>query len=161
MHSNLDKIDIKILALMQRDASLSTAEIAERVGLSQSPCWRRIQRLRDEGYIKAQVAIVDWQKLGFQMQIFAHVKMATRTDDEVEKFIRAVNAIPEITECYSLFGERDFMLKIMAPDVQWYQSFVFNVLRKLPGVVDVQSTVTLLEAKYTTAVPLELSHIPA
>jgi Lrp/AsnC family transcriptional regulator len=161
MHSNLDKIDLKILALMQRDASLSTAEIAEHVGLSQSPCWRRIKRLRDEGYIKAQVAIVDWQKLGFQMQIFAHVKMATRTDDEVEKFIRAVNAIPEITECYSLFGERDFMLKIMAPDVQWYQSFVFNVLRKLPGVVDVQSTVTLLEAKYTTAVPLELSHIPA
>jgi Lrp/AsnC family transcriptional regulator len=146
MHGNLDKIDIKI---------------AERVGLSQSPCWRRIQRLRDEGYIKAQVAIVDWQKLGFQMQIFAHVKMATRTDDEVEKFIRAVNAIPEITECYSLFGERDFMLKIMAPDVQWYQSFVFNVLRKLPGVADVQSTVTLLEAKYTTAVPLEPSHIPA
>ena len=161
MRENLDKIDLKILAEMQRDVSLSTSELAERIGLSQSPCWRRIQRLRDEGYIKAQVAIVDWQKLGFLMQIFAHVKMATRTDDEVEKFIRAVNNIPEITECYSLFGERDFMLKIVAPDVKWYQSFVFNVLRKLPGVTDVQSTVTLLEAKYTTAVPLELSHIPA
>jgi Lrp/AsnC family transcriptional regulator len=161
MRGDLDKIDLKILAEMQRDVSLSTAELADRVGLSQSPCWRRIQRLRDEGYIKAQVAIVDWQKLGFLMQIFAHVKMSTRTDDEVEKFIRAVNSIPEITECYSLFGERDFMLKVMAPDVKWYQSFVFDVLRKLPGVSDVQSTVTLLEAKYTTAVPLELSHIPA
>ncbi len=94
------------------------------------------------------------------MQIFAQVKMATRTDDEVDKFIRAVNAIPEITECYSLFGERDFMLKILAPDVKWYQSFVFSVLRKLPGVIDVQSTVTLLEAKYTTAVPLEPSPLP-
>lgn len=160
MRGDLDKIDLKILGFMQRDASLSTAELAERIGLSQSPCWRRIQRLRDEGYIKAQVAIVDWQKLGFLMQIFAQVKMATRTDDEVDKFVRAVNAIPEITECYSLFGERDFMLKILAPDVKWYQSFVFSVLRKLPGVIDVQSTVTLLEAKYTTAVPLEPSLLP-
>lgn len=161
MRGDLDKIDLKILRLMQQDASLSTAEMAERIGLSQSPCWRRVQRLRDEGFIKAQVAIIDWQKLGFLMQIFAQVKMATRTNDEVDKFVRAVNAIPEITECYSLFGERDFILKILAPDVKWYQSFVFSVLRKLPGVVDVQSTVTLMEAKYTTAVPLEPSPLPS
>ena len=82
MPASLDAIDIKILDLMQRDASLSTAELAERVGLSQSPCWRRIQRLREEGYIKATVAIVDRQKLGFHMQIFAQVKMNTLSDEE-------------------------------------------------------------------------------
>jgi Lrp/AsnC family transcriptional regulator len=155
MRTVLDKIDLKILDLMQKDASLSTAELAGRVGLSQSPCWRRVQRLQDEGYIKAQVALVDWQKLGFMLQIFALVKMATRVDGEVSEFIQAVNDIPEIMECYSLFGERDFMLKIIAPDVKWYQDFVFVKLRKLPGVADVQSMVTLLEAKFTTAVPVE------
>lgn len=154
MPFTLDAIDIKILDLMQRDASLSTAELAERVGLSQSPCWRRIQRLREEGYIKAVVAIVDHQKLGFTMQIFAQVKMTTLTEEERENFYKAINNIPEILECWTVFGEMDAMLKIMAPDVSWYQDFIFAVLLKLPGVVDVRSIVTLAESKSTTAVPL-------
>ena len=154
MPFTLDAIDIKILDLMQRDASLSTAELAERVGLSQSPCWRRIQRLREEGYIKAVVAIVDHQKLGFTMQIFAQVKMTTLTEEERENFYKAINNIPEILECWTVFGEMDAMLKIMAPDVSWYQDFIFAVLLKLPGVVAVRSIVTLAESKSTTAVPL-------
>lgn len=154
MPFTLDAIDIKILDLMQRDASLSTAELAERVGLSQSPCWRRIQRLREEGYIKAVVAIVDHQKLGFTMQIFAQVKMTTLTEEERENFYKSIHNIPEILECWTVFGEMDAMLKIMAPDVSWYQDFIFAVLLKLPGVVDVRSIVTLAESKSTTAVPL-------
>jgi len=154
MPFTLDPIDIKILDLMQRDASLSTAELAERVGLSQSPCWRRIQRLREEGYIKAVVAIVDHKKLGFTMQIFAQVKMTTLTEEERENFYKAIHNIPEILECWTVFGEMDAMLKIMAPDVSWYQDFIFAVLLKLPGVVDVRSIVTLAESKSTTAVPL-------
>ena len=152
---HLDEFDLKILAKMQEDCSLSTADLAERVGLSQSPCWRRIQRLREEGYIKAEVAIVDGQKLGFPLQVFAQVKMAAKTDDEIVRFVRAVKGIPEITECYSLFGENDFMLKIVAPDVKWYQNFVFSVLRKLPGVSEIQSMVAMLETKFTTAIPLK------
>jgi Lrp/AsnC family transcriptional regulator len=155
MQFTLDAIDIKILDLMQRDASLSTAELAERVGLSQSPCWRRIQRLREEGYIKAVVAIVDHQKLGFKMQIFAQVKMTTLTEDERANFYKAINNIPEILECWTVFGEMDAMLKILAPDVSWYQDFIFSVLLKLPGVVDVRSIVTLSATKSTTAVPLK------
>ena len=154
MSSELDAIDTKILELMQRDASLSTAELAERVGLSQSPCWRRIQRLREEGYIKAQVVIVDRQKLGFKMQIFAQVKMTTLSDEERAKFHRAIDDIPEILECYTVFGEMDAMLKVLAPDVNWYQDFIFSTILKLPGVVDVRSIVTLSESKYTTAIPL-------
>ena len=150
----LDAIDVKILEVMQRNASLSSAELAERVGLSQSPCWRRIQRLRDEGYIKAVVALVDQKKVGLNMQVFAHVKMRTLTDLEREAFFRAVNATPEILECFAVFGEMDCLMRIIAPDVSWYQDFMFSVLLKLPGVIDVRSTVTLGESKSTTALPL-------
>ncbi|MET0339210.1 MAG: Lrp/AsnC family transcriptional regulator [Caulobacter sp.] len=155
MSSKLDAIDIKILTLMQRDASISTADLAERVGLSQSPCWRRIQRLREEGYITSVVAIVDPRKLGFTMQIFAQVKMTTLTEKERADFYRQVDNIPEILECWTVFGEMDAMMKILAPDVVWYQDFVFAVLLKLPGVIDVRSIVTLAESKSTTAVPLQ------
>jgi len=152
---DLDSIDVKILALLQQDASLSTAEVAERVGVSQSPCWRRIQRLRDEGYIKATVAIVDRQKLGFQIQIFAQVKMLRLTEEARAEFFRQIENVPEIVECYTVFGEMDVMMKVIAPDVLWYQEFIFSVLMKLPGVQDVRSIVTLLEAKSTTAIPLK------
>jgi Lrp/AsnC family transcriptional regulator len=154
MPVSLDAIDIKILDLMQRDASLSTAELAERVGLSQSPCWRRIQRLREEGYIKGVVAIVDPKLMGFNMQIFAQVKMTTLSDDERANFHKAINAIPEILDCWTVFGEMDAMLRVLAPDVTWYQDFIFNVILKLPGVIDVRSIVTLTESKSTTAIPL-------
>ena len=154
MPAELDAIDMKILELMQRDASLSTAELAERVGLSQSPCWRRIQRLREEGYIKAQVVIVDREKLGFTMQIFAQVKMTTLSEEDRAKFHKAVNDIPEILECYTVFGEMDAMLKILAPDVIWYQDFIFSTILKMPGVVDVRSIVTLTDSKSTTAIPM-------
>ena len=155
MSAGLDPIDLKILDVMQRDASLSTAEIAERVGLSQSPCWRRIQRLREDGYIKAVVALLDPERLGFKMQIFAQVKMTTLTEEERANFFKAIHAIPEILECWTVFGEMDAMMKIMAPDVGWYQDFIFSVLLKLPGVVDVRSIVTLGASKSTTAVPLK------
>ncbi len=155
MPSELDTIDLKILNLMQQDASLSTAELAERVGLSQSPCWRRIQRMREEGYIKSQVVIVDRLKLGYHMQMFAQMKMARLSDSERADFVRAVQNIPEILECYTVFGEMDVMLKIIAPDVTWYQEFIFSTLLKLPGVQDVRSIVTLVETKSTTAIPLK------
>jgi len=155
MPSELDTIDLKILNLMQQDASLSTAELAERVGLSQSPCWRRIQRMREEGYIKSQVVIVDRLKLGYHMQMFAQMKMARLSDAERADFVRAVQNIPEILECYTVFGEMDVMLKIIAPDVTWYQEFIFSTLLKLPGVQDVRSIVTLVETKSTTAIPLK------
>jgi Lrp/AsnC family transcriptional regulator len=155
MPDDLDSIDVKILALLQQDASLSTAEVAERVGVSQSPCWRRIQRLRDEGYIKATVAIVDRQKLGFQIQIFAQAKMLRLTEEARAEFFRQIENVPEIVECYTVFGEMDVMMKVIAPDVLWYQEFIFSVLMKLPGVQDVRSIVTLLEAKSTTAIPLK------
>jgi Lrp/AsnC family transcriptional regulator len=157
MHDQeLDAVDVKILTLLQQNASVSTAELAARVGVSQSPCWRRIQRLRDEGYIKSTVAIVDRRKVGFQLHIFAQVKMVRLTEDDRAAFFRQVNSVPEILECYTVFGEMDVLMKVIAPDVLWYQEFIFSVIMKLPGVQDVRSIVTLLEAKNATAIPLKL-----
>jgi Lrp/AsnC family transcriptional regulator len=154
MSEALDAIDIRILELLQKDSSLSTADLAEKVGLSQSPCWRRIQRLRDEGIIRQQVVLLDRAKLGLNMMIFAQVKIARLDDSEREALLRAIHSIPEIVECYTIFGELDAMIKVVAPDVTWYQDFVFRTLLRLPGVQDVRSTMTLHEMKYTTALPL-------
>jgi Lrp/AsnC family transcriptional regulator len=156
MSAELDAIDTKILRLMQEDASISTSDMAERVGLSQSPCWRRIQRLRDEGFIKAQVVLLDREKLGFHMTIFAQVKMSRLSDGERKEFSQGIQNIPEILECYTVFGEMDAMIKVIAPDVRWYQEFIFAKLMKLPGVEDIRSIVTLSETKSTTAIPLKV-----
>lgn len=154
MSPRLDAVDQKILTLFQRDASLSTADLAARVGISQSPCWRRLQRLREEGYIKATVALADRHKLGFSMQIFAQLKMARLTEDARAELLRLIDSIPEILECYPILGDMDLMLKVIAPDVVWYQEFLVAVIMKLPGVRDVRSIVTLAELKSTTSIPL-------
>ena len=154
MYAEIDRTDRQLLRALQDNARLTSGELAEMAHLSQSPCWRRIQRMREEGYIKAQVVIVDREKLGFKMQIFAQVKMTTLSDEDRAKFHKAINDIPEILECYTVFGEMDAMLKILAPDVIWYQDFIFSTLLKLPGVIDVRSIVTLTESKSTTAIPM-------
>ncbi|MGH6979433.1 MAG: Lrp/AsnC family transcriptional regulator [Brevundimonas sp.] len=154
MLTGLDAIDVRILEHLQVDCSISTSELADRVGLSQSPCWRRIQRLRDEGYIKAQVAILDAEKMGYHLHVFAQLKITHLAEAEREKFLREIAAIAEIVECYSILGERDVMIKVIAPDIKWYQDFIFRRLLKLPGVVDINSTVALSEMKRSTVLPV-------
>ena len=154
MREELSPVDIRILEQIQKDSSVSTSELADRVGLSQSPCWRRLQRLRDEGYIRGEVALVDRAKLGTTLLIFATLKMTTLTDEKRAEFMRRIENTPEILECHTLFGEMDILLKVLAPSMDWYQKFIFSVILKLPGVVDIQSTVTLSELKYTTSLPV-------
>lgn len=154
MHEGLDAIDIRILEQLQVDAAISTTELAEKVGLSQSPCWRRIQRLREEGYIRRQVVLIDPEKVGIQLQVFAQLKIANLDDKARQAFVRAVQAVPEIVECYSILGERDCMIKVLAPNMKWYQEFVFKTVLKLPGVQDISSIMTLSEMKHTTAIPV-------
>lgn len=154
MREELSPVDIRILEQIQKDSSVSTSELADRVGLSQSPCWRRLQRLRDEGYVRGEVALIDRAKLGTTLLIFATLKMTTLSDEKRADFMRRVENTPEILECHTLFGEMDILLKILAPSMDWYQKFIFSVVLKLPGVVDIQSTVTLSELKYTTALPV-------
>jgi Lrp/AsnC family transcriptional regulator len=154
MNPHIDTVDMKLLAELQRDASLSTPELAVRIGLSQSPCWRRLQRLRAEGYIQSTVAIVDRRKFGFPLQIFAQLKMSRLTDESRADLLRRIDATPEILECYTILGEMDLMMKVLVPDTTWYQQFLVSVLMKLPGVSEVHSVLTLSQMKSTTAIPL-------
>ncbi|TNE66586.1 MAG: Lrp/AsnC family transcriptional regulator [Alphaproteobacteria bacterium] len=160
MDSELSDFDLKILDQLQKDCSISSVDLAEKVGLSQSPCWRRLQRLREEGYIKKQVAILDRSKFAPIPYIFAYLKMDVLTDEKRAEFIRKIDAIPEIMECHTVFGEMDIMIKVMVYSMDWYQSFIFNSLMKLPGVKGVQSTVTLGELKSTTAIPVRGMRTP-
>lgn len=154
MQEELDLSDLRILAVMQEDSSLSAAEMAQRVGLSQSPCWRRIQRLKDEGYIKHEVAILDRKKLGLNAHIFARVKLSAHGHAQLSEFSKAVQSFPEVLECYVLIGEVDFLLRIVTKDVEAYERFFFERLSQLPGVREINSTVALSEIKSSTALPL-------
>ena len=154
MSENLSHLDLRILQQIQRDSSLSTSELSEKVGISQSPCWRRLQRLRDEGYVRKQVALVDRSKFGQSFFLYATLKIGTLTDAQRADFTRKVEITPEILECYSIIGERDVMMKIIAPSMDWYQNFIFKTLMKMPGVVDVQSVIAVAEMKYTTEIPV-------
>lgn len=156
MGNELSSADYRILKYVQQDCSLSTGELAEKVGLSQSPCWRRLQRLREEKYITREVALVNRAKFGNDQFIFATLKMRTLTDDQRADFNRKLELTEEIVECYSIFGERDILIKIVIPSMEWYQRFIFRTILQLPGVIDVQSMVALSEIKYTTAMPLRV-----
>ncbi len=154
MQNALDKFDRRILSLLQEDASRSTAEIAELVGMSQSPCWRRIQRLKDEGYISRQVVIVDRRKIGLNAQVFALVKLTTHGRQNLDEFADTIRNYPEVIECHVLMGAFDYLLRIVAADIDAYQVFLFEKLSRLPGVQEVNSVFSLSEIKSTTALPL-------
>ena len=150
----LDRFEKRILALLQEDGSLSNAAIAERVGLSASPCWRRIDRLEKEGFIKRRVALVDRGKVGLNAQVFAQIKLDAHGRANLDEFTEAIKAFPEVLECYVLMGTVDFLLRIVATDIEAYERFFFDRLSQLPGVQEVNSTIALSEIKSTTAMPL-------
>jgi Lrp/AsnC family transcriptional regulator len=154
MLEGLDKFDHRILGALQVDSSLSTVELSEAVGLSQSPCWRRLQRLHEEGYIRRQVALLDRIKLGLNVQIFALIKLSAHGRANVAQFTSAVQAYPEVLECHITLGTIDCMLRIVTSSMQSYEKFFFEKLSILPGVQEVNSVVSLSESKYTTVLPL-------
>ena len=154
MPDPLDRYEKRILALLQQDASLSTAAIAEKVGLSSSPCWRRIDRLERDGFIKRKVALVDRRKIGLNAQIFAQIKLNAHGRAHLDEFAAAIRAFPEVLECYVLMGSVDFLIRIVATDIEAYERFFFDRLSQLPGVQEVNSTVALSEIKATTELPI-------
>ena len=156
MPIDLDVYDLRMLEQLQQDAAQSTAELAEKIGLSQSPCWRRLQRLKDSGYIRAQVALLNRAKLGYELVLFATLKIAVLSEEKHNEFLRKLSLIPEVSEAHTMLGETDVLIKVLAPSMGWYQSFVFSTLLKLPGVTDIRSMVTLAEIKSTTAIPVRI-----
>ena len=154
MQGDLDAYDRRILALLQEDASLSSAQIAEKVGLSQSPCWRRIQRMKDEGIIRGQVTLLDRKKVGLNTQIFAEVKLNAHGRSNFTQFTDAIRGFPQVLECYVLMGSVDFLLRIVTPDIEAYELFFFVQLSMVPGIQEVNSIVALSEIKSTTCLPV-------
>ena len=140
--------------MLQVDATLSNAEIADAVGLSPSPCWRRIQRLREEGVIRAQVVLIDRRKVGLNAQVFAQVKLTAHGRQHLDEFAETVRNIPEVMECYVLMGSVDFMLRIVTADIDAYERLFFTKLIQIPGVQEINSIVALSDIKATTALPI-------
>lgn len=150
----LTETDRQILAVLQHDASLSVAEVAERVGLSQSPCWRRIARLEQEGYIRKRVALLDQAKLGLGVTIFVNVRLSAHQNQSLVEFEEAVCAFPEVMECYTMTGTMDFLLRIVTSDIHAYETFFREHLSQMPAVQEVHSSIAITQLKYSTEMPL-------
>ena len=149
----LDKFDKKILTLLQEDADISLNHIAEKVSLTKNPCWRRIQKLQDEGIIRKKVALLDPQKLNLGVTVFVNINTNQHTVEWFEKFSGVVNEIPEIIEFYRMSGNVDYMLKIVVPSIQDYDA-VYKKLIKRVDIYNVDSYFAMEEMKNMTALPL-------
>jgi Lrp/AsnC family transcriptional regulator len=154
--SRLDKVDRRILDLVQREGALSVAEVASRTGLSTTTCWRRIQSLEQAGVIKGRVALLDRAALGLDVTIFAHVKLSTQGRDAIAAFAEAIRERPEVLDCYTTMGEWDFMLRVVTRDIKAYEAFYLDHLSKLPYVQSINSSVTVTVIKETTILPIAL-----
>lgn len=152
----LDNIDAKILHLIQSDASLSVSDISDQVGLSSSPCWRRIKRMEEMGIIKSRVTLLDRETLGLDFEVFVAVKLSLPNRVNMEQFEKSISRMPEVIQCAVVTGAVDFMLRIVTTDMHAYESFLREDLLSIDLISDVQSRIVLRQSKHTTAVPLNL-----
>jgi Lrp/AsnC family leucine-responsive transcriptional regulator len=152
---NLDPYDLKILAQLQANGGSSNQEIADRVGLSASPCSRRIRHLEEAGIISERVVRLDPRKIGLDLTVLIHIRMDRHTPERFEQFESVVRAFPEVQECYLITGqEADYQLKIAVPNMEEYQRFLLNEITRIEGVIGVHSSFVLRKAIDTTALPL-------
>jgi len=152
-HCFMDRLDAKILDLLQTDAGLTAAEIAERVGLSKAPCWRRIQRLQHEGVIRQTVALLDARALNVGTTVFVTLKTGNHSEAWFQRFVHAVRDIPEVTEIHRMSGDVDYLIRIVVPDIDAYD-VVYKRLISAVEFQDVSASFALETLKSTTALPL-------
>jgi len=153
----LSKTDKKILDILQNNSDLTNMELAERVGLSTAPCWRRVKRMQDLGIISRKVMLVDPKKLNLDIIVYASVKLSKHTEEALEIFENTIITYPEVTECYTISGSMDYMLRIITRDMHSYEEFLRKKLLKMNMVNEIHSRFTVTKVKYTTAIPLTLS----
>ena len=151
----LDAIDARILTELQSDGGLTNAELAERVGLSPSPCLRRVKLLTDAGVIKKRVALVDGNAIDLKVSVFIHVTLEKQIEENLSEFEAAIEARPEVVECYLMTGESDYLLRVVVPDLEAYERFLMEHLTRIPGVSNIRSSFALNQVKYSTALPLD------
>ena len=150
----LSPSDKRLLEALQRDAALSQGELAEIAGMSRSSVWRRIRDFEDAGLIQRQVVLVDPKQVGISLQVLLAVAMTEHTDRNRHDFERFVNTLPEVTECFSVSGDRDYVLQVVAPDMDTYTTFLNQQILKHPAVHSASSTFVLRRIKYITQLPL-------
>lgn len=155
--SSIDSFDLKILAHLQQEGAATAAEVGAEVGLSQSPCWRRIQRLTEAGFIRKRVALLSRKLLGLDVLVFAQVKLEAHGGNKVSEFREEIRKIPEVQECYVLMGQVDFLLKVVTADIESYERLFFEKFSQLPGVREINSMIAVSSVKETTELPL--SHL--
>jgi DNA-binding Lrp family transcriptional regulator len=154
LNNNLDEIDLRILDQMQGDARLSNVDLAERVGLSPSPCLRRLRKLESDGVIQGYMTFVDQAKVGLPVSVFISVALKEQSESALEEFETSVSALPQVMECYLMTGTADYLLRVVTQDLADYERFLKNHLTRIAGVSSIKSSFALNRVKYETALPL-------
>ncbi len=149
-----DAFDLKILAELQRDADQSMQELGDKVGLSHTPCWRRVKRLEEQGVIRRRVTLLNAEQLRVSVNVFVNVTLRRHQENALNRFEDAVLDIPEVVECYTVSGDTDFLLRVLVEDVTAYERLLKRTLVHLPEVGNLSSTFALRQVKYTTELPL-------
>ena len=144
---SLEAVDARILDALQGDGRLTNQALADRVGMSTSPCWRRVNRLEQDGVIAGYRAVLDRQKIGLGVLAFVRVKIDSHNADESEEFSRGIMRLNEVVACYSVAGDADFLLQVVASDLDAYADFAMTVIRRLPRIKEMQTTMVLKEIK--------------
>jgi Lrp/AsnC family transcriptional regulator, leucine-responsive regulatory protein len=155
MPVELDRIDRRILSVIQQDARISNADLAREVDLSPSPCWRRLRALQEAGVIRQHVSLLDSDAVGLPVSVFVSVSLDKQIEDNLARFESAVRERPEVMECYLMTGEADYLLRVVVPDLRAYERFVLERLTRIPGVANIKSSFALKQVSYKTALPLE------
>ena len=151
----LDKFDREILRVLQKDATVSMAELSQRVGLSHTPCWRRVKRLESDGIIKRKVTLLDGKKLNLGVSVFIYVTLKNHDEESLNSFEAAVQHIPEVVECHTTSGEKDYLLKVVVESIEEYEHLLKSKLTHLPCVDHLSSTFALKQVKNTTELPIK------
>ena len=150
----LDAVDRRILAVLQKQARISNIDLAEQVGISPSPCWRRVKTLEDSGVIAKHVSLVDPAAVGLPVSVFIQVTLERQIETALETFEQTVLARPEVMECYLMTGDSDYLLRVVVADLSAYERFLMDHLTRLNGVASIKSSFALKQVKYGTALPL-------
>lgn len=151
----LDRFDRLLLAELQRDSRQTVQQLATAVGLSSTPCWKRVKELEASGVIRRYTALVDREKVGLSLCVLAELNLTRHSEEDVRQFERAVAECPQIVSCYATTGQADYVIKVLVPDIKQYETFLHETAFKLPGVTHVRSSVVLKEVKAETRVPVE------
>ncbi|ENP77260.1 hypothetical protein C971_00786 [Brucella abortus CNGB 308] len=150
----MNRLDRKILRLLQEDATLAVADVAKKVGLSTTPCWRRIQKLEEDGVIKRRVAILDPVRVNARVTVFVAVRTSSHSHEWLKRFSEVVQEFPEVIEFYRMSGDIDYLLRVAVPDIAAYDAFYKRLISKIE-IRDVSSSFAMEQIKYTTELPLD------